>query len=136
MFAICTDNEAKLVKMRELALKEYPAVLTFGCSAHYMSILEKDIGNTVILKQKVVIQKHFRNVYLSHGLLKEKVGCMPQLSNETCCNSQVAYLEPYKRNYKIYSEIWGENMKKIPANIGLLIDTLDYTENSRSNIDV
>ena len=28
VFAICTDNEAKRVKMRELALKDYTTVLT------------------------------------------------------------------------------------------------------------
>ena len=71
VFAIYTDNEAK---MRELALKEYPAVLTYGCSAHYMSLLEKYIGNPIILKQTLKIQKYFRNVHRSHGLLKEKRG--------------------------------------------------------------
>ena len=96
-----------------------------------MSLLEKDICNTVILKQIVEIQKYFRNVHLVHGLLKKKGGCMPQLPNEICWNSQVAYLETYKRNYNIYSEIWGENMKKIPTNIGLLIDKIGlYRETS------
>ena len=74
MFAICTDNEAKMVKIRELVLKEYPAVLTYGCRAHYMSMLEKDIGDTVILKLMVEIQKYFRNVHLAHGLLNKKGG--------------------------------------------------------------
>ena len=53
-------------------LKEYPAVLTNRCSAHYMSLLEKDIGNNIILKQIIEIQKYFRNFHLVHGLLKEK----------------------------------------------------------------
>ena len=74
VFAICTDNEAKMVKVRELALKEYPAVLTYGCSAHYMSLLEKDIGNTVNLNQILEIQNYFRNLCLAQGLLKEKGG--------------------------------------------------------------
>ena len=64
VFTILTDNEAKIVKMRELALKEYPTVLRYRCSTHYMSLLEKDIGNTVILKQIVEIQKYFRNIHL------------------------------------------------------------------------
>ena len=89
-----------------------------------MSLLEKDIGNTIILKQIVEIQKYFRNVHLGHGLLKEKGGCMPQLPNETRWNSQVACLENYKQNYNIYSKIWVENMKKIPPKIGLLIDII------------
>ena len=49
---------------------------------------------------------------------------MPKLPNETCWILQAACLETCKRNYNIYSKIWGENMKKISANIGLLIDTI------------
>ena len=74
VFVICTDNEAKMVKMRKLALKEYPAVLTYGCSAHCMSLLEIDNGNTVIFKQIVEIQKYFRSVHFTHELLKKKGG--------------------------------------------------------------
>ena len=51
VFAICTNIDTKMAKMRELALKEYLAVLTYGCSAYYMSL--KKIGNTAILKQIV-----------------------------------------------------------------------------------
>ena len=32
VFATCTDNEAKMVKMKEVVLKEYSAVLTYGCN--------------------------------------------------------------------------------------------------------
>ena len=35
VFAICTDNEARMVKIRKLALKEYTAVLTWmQCSLY------------------------------------------------------------------------------------------------------
>ena len=109
-----------MVKVRELALKEYPAVLTYGCSAHYMSLLEKDIGNTVILKQILQNSKLFQKPSSCPWTVKRERGCMPQLPNETCWILQAACLENYKRNYKI----WGENMTKISANIGLLIDNI------------
>ena len=67
MFAISTDNEAKMGKMRELALKEYPAALTYGCIAHYMSLFEKGVGSTGILKQIIAFQKCFSCTWTVKG---------------------------------------------------------------------
>ena len=46
-------------------------------------------------------------------------------------NSQVSCLETYKQNYNIYSEIWGKNIKKIPANIGKLIEKIGLYREAR-----
>ena len=126
VFAVCTDNEAKMKKMKELIKQEYPDMLKYGCNAHYMNLLQKDICNSfsTILKQAVEVQKNFRNVHMAHGLLKEKGGCMPQLPNETCWNSQVACIETYQKNYNFYVEIYGEKMEDFPANIGRIIEKI------------
>ena len=126
VFAVCTDNEAKMRKMKELIKQEYPDMLTYGYNAHYMNLLQKDICNSfsTILKQVVEVQKYFRNVHMAHGLLKEKGGCMPQLPNETRWNSQVACIETYQKNYNFYVEIYREKMEDFPANIGRIIEKI------------
>ena len=126
VFAVWTDNEAKMKKMKELIKQEYPDMLTYGCNAHYMNLLQKDICNSfsTILKQVVEVQKYFRNVHMAHGLLKEKGRCMPQLPNETRWNSQVACIETYQKNYNFYVKIYGEKMEDFPANIGRIIEKI------------
>lgn len=37
VFAICTDNENKMVKMRTSLSEIYPSIITYGCSAHYLN---------------------------------------------------------------------------------------------------
>jgi hypothetical protein len=110
-------------------------MLTYGCNAHYMSLLEKDVCNSAILKHVVEAQKYFRNVHMAHGLLKGKGGCMPQLPNETRWNSQVACLETYKKNHHIYLEIRGEKMDEIPASIGKIIDNIGLLREANHLLD-
>nr|XP_047131425.1 uncharacterized protein LOC124810501 [Hydra vulgaris] len=43
VFAICTDNENKMKKMKEILKEEYPLLLTYGCSAHYLNLVEKQV---------------------------------------------------------------------------------------------
>ena len=103
VFATCTDNEAKMKKMRKLLEAKYPEMITYGCNAHYLALLQNDVSNKSVMKYIIEIQKFFRNVHLAHGLLKEKGGCQPQLPNETRWNSEIACLETLK---KIMLSMW------------------------------
>lgn len=65
MFAVCTDNENKMIAMRNRIHDEYPNILVYGCNAHYLNLLENDITPTVLaLIEKV--QKYFRNHHQPH----------------------------------------------------------------------
>lgn len=66
---------------------KYPHILTYGCSAHYLNLLDVKITPNVLPKHIVEVQKYFRHHHQSHGWLKEKRGVMPQLPNETRWNS-------------------------------------------------
>lgn len=50
VFAICSDNEAKMKKMRELVKKAKPGVLTYGCSAHYLNLVEQAVTPTTAIE--------------------------------------------------------------------------------------
>lgn len=50
VFAICTDNEAKMKKMRSLVKEAKPEILTYGCSAHYLNLVEQAVTPTTALE--------------------------------------------------------------------------------------
>lgn len=125
VFGVCTDNEAKMVKLRQLVRKKYPNMIVYGCGAHYLNLLQGDVENPAVLKHIIQIQKHFRNVHAAHGQLKEKGGCQPQLPNDTRWNSNVDCLDTFIRNQPIYIEIKSEmlrNNQDMPAQISQKVD--------------
>lgn len=127
VFGVCTDNEAKMKKLRDLVLLKYPDMIVYGCSAHYANLLEGDITNSEIIKHIVEIQKYFRNVHKAHGLLKEKGGCMPQLPNETRWNSVVDCLETFVKNHCLYTAVKTDMLQQgedLPNNISRTVDNI------------
>ena len=73
VFAVCTDNENKMKAMKEIVKQTYPKMITIGCSAHYMNLVEKEVTPNTILKQIVEVQKYFMNVHWAHAWLKKVV---------------------------------------------------------------
>ena len=111
-------------KMRKHVAAADPTRLCYGCNAHYMNLLEKDIlNNNPVLSKVKVVQKHFRNVHSSHGALKEKGGRMPQIPVKTHWNSWIDCLESYFQNHTIYIEIRGEK-PDFDNDVGRLIDNI------------
>ncbi|XP_065682447.1 uncharacterized protein LOC105843930 [Hydra vulgaris] len=122
VFAVCTDNENKMSKMRKLLQAEAPKLITFGCSAHFLNLVEKDVSPKSIVKHIIAIHKYFCNHHQPHGWLLEKGGLMPQLPNDTRWNSQLDCLQTYISNHSLYVDIRGEHMESIDPSIGSLID--------------
>ena len=78
VFALCSDNENKMERMKELVEIQYHTILMYDCSAHYLNLLEKDVTPKTILNYIVDMNKYFDIHHLSHGLLKKK-------KMELCC---------------------------------------------------
>ena len=66
VFAVVTDNENKMVKMKELIKRKYPNVITYGCSAHFINLMEKEVSHPDVLKHIVEVQKFFRYTHQPH----------------------------------------------------------------------
>jgi hypothetical protein len=52
--------------MKEILKETYPNLITYGCSAHYLNLVEKEVTPKAILKQVVEVQKYFRNHHQPH----------------------------------------------------------------------
>lgn len=122
IFAVCCDNENKMKKFRDIITEKHPHILAFGCSAHYMNLVAKEITPKSLMKYVVEIQKFFRNHNRPHGWLIEKKGHKPQLPNETRWNSEEACLSSFIYNYQKYIEISIEHKDDIDTNILTFLD--------------
>lgn len=130
IFAIVTDNENKMKSFRKQISEKYPAILTYGCSAHYLNILEKVVSPNTVLKHLIEIQTYMRNHHQPHGLLKEKNGLMPQIPNDTRWNSQIACVRTFNSNYLIYREIVKNYPDIFDDNITRKINDMNIYKNS------
>ena len=101
---------------------ELQEILTYGCSAHYLNLLEKVVSPQAVMKHVVEVQKYFRSHHQPHGWLKEKGGVMPQIPNDTRWNSQNACLSTFTKNFYKYVEISNEH--KIPDNISKILNNI------------
>ena len=108
VFAVCTDNENKMKCMKELLKQEFPQLITVGCSAHYMNLVEKEVTPNTVMKHLVEVQKHFSNVHQTHEWLKEKGGLAPKIPNATRWNSHLDSVNTFVTNYHLYKEIRSE----------------------------
>lgn len=124
IFAVCSDNEKKMVKMREILEETHENIITYGCSAHYMNLLVNEISNKKILGYVTEVNKFFRNHHQPHGWLKEKGGLMPQIPNATRWNSQLDCIDTFSRNYSKYVEIQQENCSEFPENITRILENV------------
>lgn len=127
VFAICTDNESKMKRLKELLQEKHPQILVYGCSAHYLNLLEKEVTPHTVVKHTIEIHKYFRNHHQPHGRLKEKGGLMPQIPNDTRWNSQIACASTFIENVHKYMEINTE--QEVERNVGTILkNTGLYTE--------
>lgn len=124
VFAVVTDNEPKMTKMWEILNEKHPDLITYGCSAHLLNLVEKEISPKTVLSHIVKINKYFRNVHQAHGWLQEQGGHMPQLPNDTRWNSHVDCLKSFKMNYHKYREIALEHSQDFCKDIAKLLNNM------------
>ena len=134
VFAVCTDNEPKMLRMRRLLLETGLVCLCYGCQAHYMNLLGNDVSDQNLLGKILTVQKHFRNVHRAHGLLKEKGGKVPVIPCQTRWNGKIDTLESYIENHSLYLEIRDED-SEIPNDVAKVIDNLSLKRKAQQTLD-
>ena len=79
-----SDNENKMVHVRELLVEwRGKSFITYGCSAHYMNLVQNEASPPGIKAHLVEVQKFFRNHHKQSAQLKAKGGKRPQLPGDT-----------------------------------------------------
>ena len=129
--AVVTDNEKKMLKMREMLHAEDESLIVYGCSSHWLNLVGQDITPNQVVNQIVEINKYFRNHHAAGSLLDEKQGSVkPQLPGDTRWNSQLDCIQTYLTNRPLMVLIVAEQddphsvidarIVKLINNVGLL----------------
>ena len=84
VIAFVSDSESKMVRVRQI-LQEWRGkeFMVYGCSAHYVNLVQSTATPTVLKSRLVEIQRFFRNHQRPAAKLKKLGGKIPQLPNDT-----------------------------------------------------
>ncbi|XP_073405851.1 uncharacterized protein [Dendrobates tinctorius] len=118
--SLVTDNAANVSKMRR-DLEEQGGntklLITYGCSAHLLHLLAKDLSVPEIKANVVEIAKYFRNNHFAAAALKRMGGTKLTLPQDVRWNSMVDCFEQYIKNWPILMTLCEENRDKIDGTV-------------------
>ncbi|XP_073538136.1 uncharacterized protein [Phyllobates terribilis] len=118
--SLVTDNAANVSKMRR-NLKEQGGntklLITYGCSAHLLHLLAKDLSVPEIKANVVEIAKYFCNNHFAAAALKRMGGTKLTLPQDVRWNSVVDCFEQYIKNWPILMTLCEENQYKIDGTV-------------------
>ncbi|XP_053102956.1 uncharacterized protein LOC128323583 [Hemicordylus capensis] len=117
--SLVTDNAANVSKMRR-NLEEQEGntkLITYGCSAHLLHLLAKDLSVPEIKTNVVEIAKYFRNNHFAAAALKRMGGTKLTLPQDVRWNSVVDYFEQYIKNWPILMTVCEQNRDKIDGTV-------------------
>ncbi|XP_064469683.1 uncharacterized protein LOC135384411 [Ornithodoros turicata] len=123
VFAVCTDNENKMLKMRKLLEESHSGLVTYGCSAHYLNLLVKQVLPSKLLNKIVRVQKYFKNHHQPHGWLQEKNGLLPQLPCDTRWSSNFECVRTFLENFHKYNEIRLEHPSDFCSDVAAVLES-------------
>lgn len=102
-----TDNAANVQKMREkLATDVDIDVIQYGCSAHILNLLAKDIENSATTDSILKIIKYFRNKHLPSALFKQAGGKKLKMPLEIRWNIMNDAIKSYLDNRGILVQLY------------------------------
>ena len=103
---LVTDNAKNMEKMRQALQKENDNLIVYGCSAHWLNLLEQNLTPNRVMKHIVEIQKYFRNHHKPNAWLSETQRSLkPQLPGDTKWKSQLLCIDTYIHNCPYYMKI-------------------------------
>lgn len=121
-----TDNAANVAKMRSELLKddEYN-LISYGCSAHILNLLAKDLEIGNIKEHIVKIVKYFRNNHTTSAAYKAAGGSTLIVPQDVRWNTLSDCLEGYLNNWPILVSVCdGEKRNQLdPVIIRKVMDT-------------
>ena len=120
-----TDNAANVARMRQdLQLREDVNVIAYGCSAHLLNLLAKDLEIPNIKEQVVNVVKYFRNNHFAGAAYKSAGGLWMIMPQDVRWNTLADCLDSYIKHWPILITICEENRNQIDINIRNVVNNL------------
>lgn len=118
VLSLVTDNAANITKMREELIKEKSHLIAYGCSAHILNLLAKDLEVKNIKEHIVQIIKYFRNNHTASSAYKQAGGSALQMPQDVRWNTFVDCLHSYLTNWPtIVAVSDGEKREQLSTDI-------------------
>lgn len=141
--SIVTDNAANMTKMRNEMentdannTEHYFPVLTFGCSAHVLNLLAKDLQLPDVVEHVVQIIKYFRNHDFVKAPYKKAGGSSLILPQEVRWNSMCDCLISYVNNWPSFVTVVEADRGNIDSHIKDKIFNMAIKRNAEDMIAI
>jgi uncharacterized protein YuzB (UPF0349 family) len=134
-----TDNASNMTKMREELEKDESGVdvLTYGCSAHILNLLAKDLQIVGVKEHVVEIIKFFRNHHLPRAYLAaEGKGPGLVLPQDVRWNTLCDCLESFIKNWPVLLKICEDHRDVIDTGIRNKVTNLAIKRNAEDLLKI
>ena len=123
VIAVVTDNAASMNKMSRLVAYEKD-VFGYGCGAHQMNLLAKDLVSTSLVTKVTKVAKLFRNCHLPKAWLEEEGALKPPMPSNVRWNKVVHLFEWYKNSWTKLKSIIEKNVTYFSTSQGKSVGQL------------
>lgn len=133
-----TDNAANMARMRKTVEEKIGPknVITYGCSAHLLNLLCKDLQVKDVKEHVVQIVKYFRNNHLARAKFSQSGGKTLVLPSDVRWNSVADCLEMYITQWDILLKICEENKKEIETTIYQKVSNIGLKHAAKEYLDI
>ena len=137
MGSFVTDNAANMAKMRNMLGydDELSSVVTYGCGAHQMNLLSKDIEISGVKEHVVKIVKYFRNTHLPAAWHKAAGGRKLVVPQEVRWNSLVDTLQSYLDNWAVLLLVCENHREGIDKQIAAKVKDFALKRNAEDYLE-
>ena len=104
-------------------------VISYGCSAHYLNLLAKDIQISGVKEHVVQVNKYFRNGHLPAAWYKAASGKKLTLPIDVRWNSVGDCLQSYIDNWSVLPKVCEEHRDEIDRNIAEKVSNIGLKRN-------
>lgn len=103
--ACVTDNCSTMRLLREKLEQIEPDILVYGCNAHLLNLIGRDLSKVELTDRIKTVQKFYRNHHMESASMKLLKGKRPVLPCDTRWSSQIEMYKNYQENHAKYLDI-------------------------------
>ena len=130
-----TDNAANMTKMRRQLAEDNELIISYGCSAHILNLLAKDVEISGVKEHVVHIVKYFRNTHLPAAWYKQAGGKKLVLPQDVRWNTLADCLKSYLDNWPLLVKVCDDNKKVIDSTIANKVKDLTLKGHAQDYLD-
>lgn len=132
-----TDNARNVKKMRkELAKSDDFDIIYYGCSAHILNILAKDVECPSISKNVIKIAKYFKYTHLPNAWYKKNDGKLIVIPQAVRWNTMFDTLKSFSDNRGKLVQVCQDHKHEIDKDIFNLVNDVNLMVNCTDYINI